>query len=441
VLTPRRLLFATGLAAFTFALPFAFAQPKRGGGAAKPKPAASATAKLSVALPVSGSQKCIFDKDKENPAVVMSAMAALVYTEDAIVAVGARDTGAGKRMAIWKLDPDHCEEPLPGWPKMIADWTAGNGLDAMISEAKAVAVDEQGNIAVGGNLLVDGKPQRYTALLTEDGGRLWERTGLVGEEVSSVVMAPGDLVISGGWKFTNSDPPRTDAMIWRHLPDKSVWATTLNAPFTDTEADKDVSNVLSERIRAMLIEPATGFLVVVGERDFKQDQIISSTRMFIARFVPQGGPVGSPSTSPGDAFQHDAAYSIAVCGNELIAGGWTRESDDPNITPPQPLFRWASGGVWLQKKFAELMPSVGLHGAACDREGKVIGAGVRTAVGVDARVFAFADPLGPRTWYETGFAGDDVASGVVCDARGFCAWPGFRTYNGKSIAVVRVHHP
>lgn len=45
MLTPRRLLFATGLAAFTFALPFAFAQPKRGGGAPKPKPAASATAK------------------------------------------------------------------------------------------------------------------------------------------------------------------------------------------------------------------------------------------------------------------------------------------------------------------------------------------------------------------------------------------------------------
>lgn len=46
MLTPRRLLFAVGLGAFCFAIPFAFAQPKRGGGAAaRPRPAASATAK------------------------------------------------------------------------------------------------------------------------------------------------------------------------------------------------------------------------------------------------------------------------------------------------------------------------------------------------------------------------------------------------------------
>ncbi len=46
VLTPRRLLFVAGLGAFVFAIPFAFAQPKRGApAAARPRPAASATAK------------------------------------------------------------------------------------------------------------------------------------------------------------------------------------------------------------------------------------------------------------------------------------------------------------------------------------------------------------------------------------------------------------
>jgi hypothetical protein len=163
------------------------------------------------------------------------------------------------------------------------------------------------------------------------------------------------------------------------------------------------------------------------------------TRAFVARYVPLGAHVGSPSTSPGDAYEHDAVHSIAVCGAELIAGGWTRD-EDPNAMP-QPLFRWASNGVWLDKKLPELMPSTELRGAACDREGKVVGAGFRSSGGSDARVFAFADPLGERTWYETGTADNDAANGVVCDARGFCAWPGYRTYNGKPVAVVRVHHP
>lgn len=396
---------------------------------------ASAMATLSVKLPASGAQKCIFDKDKDNPAVMMSVVSALVYTEQAIVAVGARDM----RMAIWKLDPDHCEEPLPGWPKTIGDWTEDQAFAGMISVLKAVAVDEHGNIAIGGNFVVGGKPQRYTAFLTSDGARVWEKTGLVGEEVSSVVIAEDDLVISGGWWFTNDNPPRTDARFWRHLPDKTVWKENLQAPFAG-DPQPDFNNLRSEWIRAMLIEPETGFLVVVGEREFQPNVNDVRTRAFVARFVPLGGVVGSPSTSSGDAFGHDAAYSIGVCGGELIAGGWTRDAENQNAVR-QPLFRWASNGVWLEKKLPELMPSTELRGAACDREGKVVGAGFRSAGGSDARVFAFADPLGDRTWYETGTAGNDAANGVVCDARGFCAWPGYRTYNGKPVAVVRVHHP
>jgi len=49
VLTPRRLLFVAGLGAFVFAIPFAFAQPKRGAPPARPRPAASATAKPPAA--------------------------------------------------------------------------------------------------------------------------------------------------------------------------------------------------------------------------------------------------------------------------------------------------------------------------------------------------------------------------------------------------------
>jgi hypothetical protein len=141
-------------------------------------------------------------------------------------------------------------------------------------------------------------------------------------------------------------------VIWRHLPDQSVWKTIMKAPFTADE-QPDPNNWLSEKIRAMLIEPETGFLVVVGEREFKPNVNDVRTRAFVARFVPLGAHVGSPSTSPGDVFGHESMHSVTICGEELIAGGWTRNPDDPNATP-QPLFRWASNGIWLEKKLPEV---------------------------------------------------------------------------------------
>lgn len=391
------------------------------------------SAELTVQLPPSGAEKCLFVDDAAGGGMI----AAAVYTEAAIVAAGWRDTGAGPKAALWKLDPDHCE-PLPGWPKTIGNWSGDPNLASLASTLAAVAVDELGNIAASGNLVAGGKPQRYTALLTQDGSRLWERTGAPGEVVSSVVIAE-DVVIAGGWKITSEDPLRTDAVFWRHMPDQTVWKTVMAAPFTVDE-QPDPTNWLSEKIRAMLIEPETGFLVVLGERDFKPNQFDTFTRAFLARFAPLGGAIGSPATSPGDVLKEEAMNSIAVCRGELVAGGWTRDPSDPKLLR-QPLFRWAAEGAWLEKKLPEFMSSTELRGAACDREGKTIGAGFRSTGGSDARVFAFTDPLGPRTWYETGVAGDDAANGLFCDTRGFCAWVGFRTANGKPSAVVRVHHP
>jgi hypothetical protein len=367
-------------------------------------------------------------------------LVSLAYTADALVAVGTRDTGAGLRMAIWKFDPDHCDEPLPGWPKTIADWTADPALAAQPSRAAAVAVDAHGNIALGANLIVDGKPQRYTAMLTTDGARLWERPGLVGEEVSSVVVTPepSSLVVAAGWKFTNDNPASTDAIIWRHLPDKSVWTTTLKAPFTADEMP-DINNIQSERIRASLFDPDSGALVVVGEREFRINVFQALSRTFVARFAPLGAAIGAPWTSSGDAYPHDAANSIARCGDTLLLGGWTRE-DDPG-TEPQPLIRWIAEDLSWTKRSAEPMPATRIFGAACDREGKVVSAGLKKSAGLDAQVFAFEDPLGARTWYETGSMGDDGAGGLACNGRGFCAWPGFRSVDGKQVAVMRVHHP
>ena len=391
-------------------------------------------AALTVQLPASGVEKCLYVDDT---AVGGSEISALVYTKTAIVAGGWRDAGDGRKATIWKLEPDTCTL-VPGWYKSIVGWTEpDSGFAELESIVTAVAVDEQGKIAVGGNLIKNAGRRRYTALLAEHGGRLWEKQGTPGEEVSSVVFAPGDLVISGGWRATNN-PPTIDAMFWTHSPDSSVFPWVLETPFAGDPVP-DPNNWRSEWIRAMVIDP-DGYLVVLGEREYRDGDFQTYTRAFLARFVPLGGQVGSPMTSPGDAYKHEAMYSLTICGDELIAGGWTRAHNDPNAAP-QPLFRWVSNGVWLDKKLPELMPSTELRGAACDREGKVIGAGVRAAGGLDARVFAFEDPLGDRAWYETGTAGDDVANGVACDARGFCAWPGYRTVNGKKVGIVRVHHP
>jgi hypothetical protein len=80
-------------------------------------------------------------------------------------------------------------------------------------------------------------------------------------------------------------------------------------------------------------------------------------------------------------------------------------------------------------------------GVACDREGKIVGAGARDLGQLDA--FAVATPRsgGAPTWYEKGSPGEDQATAVSCDERGFCAWGGFRSEKGKRHAVVRLHHP
>ena len=394
---------------------------------------ATAEATLTVQLPPAGAQKCLF-VDSE---AISSVVAGLVYTDAAIVAVGARDTGAGFRATVWKLGPDHCEV-LPGWPKTIADWTADPALAAVPSRVSAVGIDAVGNLAIGANLTKDGKPQRYVAFLNPDGSRLWERPGKVGEEVTGVAVAP-NTVVAVGWQRTSENPVRTDAMFWQHLEGGGVWAQELKAPFTAGELFVDDENQRSEWARAVLYEPGTGVLVVAGERELMVNVNEVFRRSFIARFAPLGGPVGEPWTSPGDVLAHDGTNTIASCGEQLLLGGWTR--DKPLDAPLQPLTRWTGENGLPGQRLAEAMPGTQTYGIACDREGKLVHAASRPSGQLDARVFAFADPLGPRTWYEQGTPGDDAAGALACDQRGFCAWGGFRTVDGKLVAVVRVHHP
>ena len=402
------------------------------------------TAPLSVLLPQPGLEKCLFEDKDAN----LSVIAALKYTRDAIIAVGTRDTGAGLRLTVWKLDPNHCEVVLPGWPKTIANWTGQPELGKMMSGGTAVDVDLDGNIVVAGNFIVGGKPQSYVALLNQAGSQLWAKLGQVGEEVAGVAAATAQFknrVFVVGSQRTSDVPVRTDAAIWTYMAiDGSVslssWLT-LKAPFTADELI-DVNNDPSEWIRAVLIKPGTGNALAVGEREFFDAQGNKIyRRAFTVQVHPLGGIVGAPWTSGAPAFLHDALSSVAICGDQLVAGGWTRDFVAPTSKPQPIMFPLQADGTFIQHRHLPQLGATQLHGIACDREMKIVSAGTRTSGTSDAQVFTVTGQSDQPVWYEDGVAGNNGAGAAACDPRGFCGWAGYRTSNAKPYAVVRIHHP
>lgn len=404
--------------------------------------AAAETMPITITLPDSGAERCIFeDLDK---GTVLSVISAIEYTPEAIFAVGTR----ALRMAVWKLNPDDCSL-LPGWPKTISNWTGDNMYKGLTSLGTAVDEDVNGNIAVGGNFLVNGKPQAYVALLTDDGARLWERAGSPGDQLAGVAAGlyqHSNKVFVGGSVNTNDNPVRTDAAVWiYHYDGDSVFVappTTLRAPFTPDESEPDMMNIRSERVRAVVVQPGTGYALAVGEREFSPNDINIYSRAFTVRVRPTGGMVGTPWTSTADAsFVHDAARSVAVCEDGFLVGGWTR--DEPLDAEPIPMIFWfGDDGVLKQRRSEPQLFATQIDGIACDREGKVVNAGWREPGGSpDARVFTVLGLLDPRVMYDSGVPGADAAGAVACDPRGFCGWGGYRTTNMMPYAVVRVHHP
>jgi hypothetical protein len=399
------------------------------------------TMPITISLPESGVERCFFeDPDKGS---VISVISAIEYTPEAIFAVGTR----ALKLAVWKLDPDDCHL-LPGWPKTISSWTGDDGFKGLTSLGTAVDEDEDGNIVVGGNFLVNGKPQAYAALLTDDGARLWEKASAPGDELAGVAAGIGlyaNRVFVGGSVYTNDNPVRTDAAVWIfHYDGDSVFVappTTLKAPFTPDEFEKDEENALSEWVRAIVVQPGTGYALAVGERQFKLNEFSVYDRTFVVRVQPTGGIVGMPWTSTADgSFVHDAGRSIAVCEDGFLVGGWTR--DEPPDAEPDPTIFWFDNGVVLKQRRSELqLFATQIHGIACDRENKVVSAGSRAVGSNDARVFTVVGTLDSRITYDNGVPGDDAAGAVACDQRGFCGWGGYRTANMMPYAVVRVHHP
>jgi hypothetical protein len=395
-------------------------------------------AQLSVTLPPSGAEKCLFEDPEQGD--VTSLIGALKYSPEAIYAVGTRGTGT-LRITVWKLDPNHCQ-PLPGWPRTIANWTGDANLASLTSLGTAVDIDEDGNLVVAGNFLVNGKLQSYVALLNAEGSRLWEKVGAPGDEVAGVGASKGrysNRVFVVGSRRTSDNPVRTDGMVWVYQwADGQVYVpppTVLRAPFKPDEVDPDLLNNFSEWARAVMVDPA-GNALVVGEREYMDADLITYSRAFAVHVHPFGQVLGTPWTSWAPAFGHDAARSVGMCGDDLIVGGWTRDAD-PNAKPQPFLF-------WLEAEMHRHLPQLSatqVHGVACDREGKIVSAATRSFGSHDARVFTVVGTSDTPVWYEQGVADADGAGAVACDRRGFCGWGGYRTANAKPYAVVRVHHP
>lgn len=403
---------------------------------------AADNAEISVTLPPAGAEKCLFrDPDR---GTVTSSIAALKYTPESIVAVGTRGTGTALRIAVWKLDPNHCEVVLPGWPKTIENWTGNQTLGGLLSLGAALDIDEDDNLVVAGNFLVNGKLQSYVALLNAEGSRLWEKIGAPGDEVTGVGASRGSYsnrVFVVGSRRTSDNPVRTDGMVWVYqwTEGEDVYVqppTILRAPFTPDEVDPDQLNILSEWVRAVVVD-ASGNALVVGEREYKDEMFNLYSRGFAVQVHPFGQVLGTPWTSSAPAFRNDALLSVSVCGDAMLAAGWTRDHVVMNANPQPFLF-------WLEAETHRHLPQLTatqVYGVACDREGKIVSAATRSSGTADAQVFTVVGTSDTPVWYEQGVADADGAGAVVCDHRGFCGWGGYRTSNAKPYAVVRVHHP
>ncbi|MCY0989962.1 hypothetical protein OV203_22675 [Nannocystis sp. ILAH1] len=395
-----------------------------------------ASVTLQVNLKPSGAEKCTFDR-QDDEAAVSSAITGLVYTKDAIVAVGTRDAGEGTRLAVWKLHRDTCEL-LPGWPRSVTEWTSLDVVKSGLSTATSLAIDEDDNVYVAGTVLDGLEPRRYLAKMTSP---MWEHLGAVGEQITGVAVAPKPqaAVFAVGWRQSGVKATPTDAAIWMYkLDGLALPPDYIAAPFVEGEKPDD-QNLRSEKLRAVVFEPITEHAVAVGEREFEGDDNLIYTRTFLVRMHPLVGRVGTPWTSPGEYFSHDSALGLGLCGTQLVTGGWRR--DYPPDSKPAPMWRWFSTAGTPQEIRAVPLSSVEFRGVACDRELKIVGAGVLNLGSGDARVVAAPGVEGELLMYEGGVAGPDEMTAVSCDGRGLCAAGGFYTEEGLRYALIQVYHP
>ena len=390
---------------------------------------------LTCSLPVSGSEA----HKAQLPGTTLSMVHSVAILGDDFVAVGVLDG----QIAVWRVGPDL--QVLPGWPRVLADWTGTPGLAALDSAAVGVAVDADQNIIVAGNTVKAGVKTYYVVKLNAAGSRIApEVQGLANEEAAGVAVTPAGLIVVAGAVRTAVQPPAFDWRVWGYAKLGAVapWVDTL--PLGPGEI-LDEFNMRSERARAVVVLPG-GELLVVGEREYKKiDEGETYIRASWQRYNDVGVRVGdlwtSDANGPGNT-SHDAANAVIVLSDdEFVISGWARAKLGQ---PPQVWSRRFPQGEAKDFRVEQGLTAEA-KGIGHDRENNLVVATTATSSGqVDAWAFAFHGWALPAVWSQPPYGdpqGWDGYTSIACTTWGYCVTGGFLTVNGMITGFLRLHNP
>ena len=386
---------------------------------------------LACSLPASGSEA----HKAKLPGQTQSLVYSVAVLADGFVAAGVMDG----QIAVWRVGPDL--QVLPGWPRVLADWTAIPGLAALDSAAVGVTVDAEQNIIVAGNTVKAGVKTYYVAKLNADGSRLAEAQGVPEEEAAGVAVTPDGVIVVVGAVRTAAQPPAYDWRVWGYTKlGLAPWVDTL--PLGPGE-EPDPPNKRSEHARAVVVLP-NGEILVVGEREYKKLNKSPFVRAGWQRYSSLGVRVGDLWTSDANGAEnsHDGANAVVVLpGDEFVISGWARATLGQS---PQVWSRRFQQGKALDFRL-ELASTAEAKGIGRDREGNLVVATMLTAAGqLDAWSFAFYGWALPAVWTQPPYGdpqGWDGYTSIVCTDWGYCLAGGFLTVGGELIGFLRLHNP
>ena len=386
---------------------------------------------LACSLPASGSEA----QKVKLPGKTQSLVNSVAVLGDGFVAAGVMDG----QIVVWRVGPDL--QVLPGWPRVLADWTAIPGLAVLDSTAVGVTVDAEQNIIVAGNTVKAGVKSYYVVKLNAAGSRLGdEAQGMPEEEAAGVAVTAEGVIVAGAVR-TAAQPPAYDWRVWGHAKlGQAPWVDTL--PLGAGE-DPDEFNDRSERARAVVMLPG-GELLVVGEREYKKlKEADTYVRASWQRYSSVGARVGSLWTSDanGPGKSHDAANAVVVLADEFVISGWARAKlgQSPQV--------WSRRFQQREAKDFRVEPSSAAEakGIGHDREGNLVVATTLTAAGqLDAWSFAFHGWALPAVWTQPPYGdpkGWDGYTSLVCTDWGYCLAGGFLTVGDDLTGFLRLHNP
>ena len=377
---------------------------------------ASATAMLWVTLPDTGTERCVFTED-----IGAGRLTAAVYADDALVVVGAL-ANPSYQATVWRLDPDSCQ-PQAGYPWQLPQWSP-QPLPPT-SEAVGLALDPDGRMAIAANLGAGLSRQPYLAVLSPQGALEWEHVGPIGQTYSGVTTAPNRFVVVGE-VLVNGMPPRYDGLIESFdAAGMKVWSDILSAPLPGDNFPGDPT-IFDEHPRAITWQAESQTLLIVGERQVREDILSIWTRAFSTRYTANGALV-SAWTSNGLDADEDGLLAVSNCAETYLAVGWV---GGPNGRTPAT--RWLDPLGNGDKRRLDTLADTSMRAVACDREQKISAVATTDK---DAYIVGFRASDDPFTFKH--LFPQAALTALDCDSRGFCASAGLM----GNQAWVRVHHP